>query len=134
MFSFVVSYAKIECEVTLIRDTFSINGEEKLKENATCFADFAACFAQTSNWNEDLIYGDQLIFKVCFDGGIVPFNNAELFSVYETIDGQSWYFIIRLEIKKFIIVHGFYTLQVEEMPYLLGFLDSHVPAIDDTFL
>ena len=93
MFSFVVSYAKIEREVTLIRDAFSINGEEKLKENAT-FTDFVAYFAQTSNWIEDLIYGDQLIFKVWFDGGIVPFNNAELFSVYETIDGQSWYFII----------------------------------------
>lgn len=73
-----------------LRFAFSINGEEKLKENAT-FDDFSAYFAQTSNWINDLTYGDQLIFKVWFEGGIVPFNNAELFSLYESIDGESWY-------------------------------------------
>lgn len=73
-----------------LRFAFSINGEEKLKENAT-FDDFSAYFAQTSNWINDLIYGDQLIFKVWFEGGIVPFNNAELFSLYESFDGESWY-------------------------------------------
>lgn len=73
-----------------LRFAFSINGEEKLNENAT-FEDFSAYFAQTSNWINDLIYGDQLIFKVWFDGGIVPFNNAELFSTYESFDGDSWY-------------------------------------------
>lgn len=73
-----------------LRFAFSINGEEKLKENAT-FEDFSEYFLDKGYWIEDLIYGDQLVFKVWFEGGIVPFNNAELFSTYETNDGDSWY-------------------------------------------
>jgi len=73
-----------------LRFAFSINGEEKLKENAT-FDDFSNYFLDKGYWINDLVYGDQLIFKVWFDGGIVPFNNAELFSTYESIEGESWY-------------------------------------------
>lgn len=73
-----------------LRFAFSINGEEKLKENAT-FDDFSEYFLDKGYWINDLVYGDQLIFKVWFEGGIVPFNNAELFSTYETNDSESWY-------------------------------------------
>lgn len=73
-----------------LRFAFSINGEEKLKENAT-FEDFSKYFSDKGYWINDLVYGDQLIFKVWFEGGIVPFNNAELFSTYESIEGESWY-------------------------------------------
>ena len=73
-----------------LRFAFSINGEEKLKENAT-FDDFSNYFQDKGYWINDLVYGDQLIFKVWFEGGLVPFNNAELFSTYESIEGESWY-------------------------------------------
>ena len=73
-----------------LRFAFSINGEEKLKENAT-FDDFSNYFLDKGYWINDLVYGDQLIFKVWFEGGLVPFNNAELFSTYESIEGESWY-------------------------------------------
>lgn len=83
-----------------LRFSVTVNGEEELDqgevvdglpEGAT-FEQFEAYFAGIDNCITNLIYGDQIIFKVWFAGRLAPFNNADLFSTYEMDDtGYSWY-------------------------------------------
>ena len=83
-----------------LRFSVTVNGEEQLDqgevvdglaEGAT-FEQFEAYFADIDSCIKNLIYGDQIIFKVWFAGRLAPFNNADLFSTYEMDDtGYSWY-------------------------------------------